>query len=203
MKRLIPILLASFCLAACHKGTTNGSSLSKESLSINADTIYEYDLPLLTNIHLVYGNTTLFYDSTTFYETNSAQIIPYNDTIIYFLANEFDPLSMETLHVIRCASKKDISETVIVGQLIKDIDQDGILEIVGKELSEVVYTDSDGTEYVTYNPVIVHKLGVNCLPDKSLTKELTTLKYGCFLGEQYVDTFLLVKTITYKGITIF
>ena len=201
MKRHVCILLACLCLTACKKTTVTDSALSLDSLYITADTIYEDEMPLLTNIRLMYGNTLVFYDSITFFETNNEQIIPCNDTVLYFLINEFDPVSMKSLHVIRVSNYK-VSKKDIYGQLIQDIDQDGILEIIGQELSEVACLDCDSAEYATYSPVLVHKLDEYCILDEALTKELTILKYGCYLGEQCIDTFLPTKPVIYNGITL-
>ena len=201
MKRFIPIFLACLCLTACKKTNATDSALSSDSLSLKLDTIYEGETPLLTNLSLSYGNMSIFDDSVTYYETNSGQVIRYNDTILYLFINEFDPISMKSLHVVRVSNYK-ASEKVIYGQLIKDIDQDGILEIIGQELSEVACLDCDSAEYATYSPVLVHKLDEYCILDEVLTKELTILKYGCYLGEQCIDTFLPTKPIIYNGITL-
>lgn len=201
MKHLIYIFLACLCMTACKKTTVTDSALSLDSLYITADTIYEDEMPLLTDIRLMYGNTLVFYDSITFFETNSEQIIPYTDTVLYFLINEFDPVSMKSLHVIRLSNYK-VSKKVIYGQLIQDIDQDGILEIIGQEMSEVACIKCDSAAYVTYSPILVQKLGTYCIFDEALSKELTTLEYGCYLGVQCIDTFIPAKPIIYNGITL-
>ena len=193
MKHFLYISLACLFLTACHNTTTTENILTSDSILVKADTMYEGGTPLLANIRILYGNTLVFNDSRAFYETNSEQVIPYKDSVLYVLIKEFDPISMKSLHVLRYAGKKEVSEMVILGEQIEDIDQDGIIEVIGQELSEAACIDCDSAAYVTYSPILVHKLGLYCVFDESLSKELTTLKYGCYLGEQHVDTFLLVN----------
>lgn len=198
MKRLLYIFLACLCLAACKKTTVTDSALSLDSLYITADTIYEDEMPLLTDIRLMYGNTLVFYDSITFFETNSEQIIPYSDTVLYFLINEFDPVSMKSLHVIRVSNYR-VSKKVVYGQIIKDIDGDSIFEIIGQELVEAACFHCDSSYY---SPILVYKLGLYCIYDEKLSEELTIQKYGCYLGKECFDTILSTEDFEYNGIEL-
>lgn len=198
MKRFLYIFLACLCLAACKKTTVTDSALSLDSLYITADTIYEDEMPLLTDIRLMYGNTLVFYDSITFFETNSEQIIPYSDTVLYFLINEFDPVSMKSLHVIRVSNYR-VSKKVVYGQIIKDIDGDSIFEIIGQELVEAACFHCDSSYY---SPILVYKLGLYCIYDEKLSEELTIQKYGCYLGKECFDTILSTEDFEYNGIEL-
>ena len=83
--------------------------------------------------------------------------------------------------------------------MIKDIDNDSILEIIGQEFVEAACFQCDSSFYC---PVHVYKLALYCTRDEVLSKELTTLEYGCYLGEKYKDTILPTKVINYNGNTL-
>ena len=117
----------------------------------------------------------------------------------YILINAFDPVTSKTLHVLRCDTAERVIENVVYGQIIKDIDGDSISEIIGHELVEAAcfYCDSS-----YYSPIHVYKLGLYCIYDDKLSKELTILKYGCYLGKECVDTILTTEDFDYNGITL-
>lgn len=205
------VVMLSFLSCSIKKTTAEGDSLSQPSeiitdnimsqLSIVADTIYEPGIenPLLINIKLYYKDSLIYHDSESLYECGSLQNIPYNDSVCYVLINEFDPISSKTLNVWRCSTKEKVLALVVDGQAIKDIDDDGVLEIIGQELAEAACIQCDSS---FYSPIHVYKLGIYCTEDNILSKELTILKYGCYLGDKYKDTILPIRTIYYNGDTL-
>jgi len=181
----------------CHYSDVKIQNIS-DYVSLDADTFYEegFDTPLITNVKLFYEDSLIFYDSISFYET-SLQNLSYKDTIAYILLRMFDPISAKNLVVLRYVENKDVSAMKIEGQLIKDIDNDGIVEIVGKEYSKAICLQCDSNYYV---PIIVHKLEEECSFNEELTKKITSLKYGTYLGNKSLDTILISKTINFHGI---
>lgn len=205
------VVMFSFLSCSIRKTTAEGDSLSQPSeiitdnimsrLSMVADTIYEpgIEIPLLININLYYKDSLIYHDSESLYECGSVQNIPYNDSISYILINEFNPISSKTLNVWRCSTKEKVLTLVVDGQVIKDIDDDGILEIIGQDIVEAACIQCDSS---FYSPIHVYKLGIYCTEDYNLSKELTILEYGCYLGDKYKDTILPIKTIYYNGDTL-
>lgn len=211
LKIIICVIIMSSFLSCSTKKTTEGDSLVQpletiednimQRISIVADTIYEPGIedPLLMNIKLYYKGSLIYQNSESLYECGGVQNIPYNDSVIYILVNEFDPISTKTLNVLRCSTSGHVSTMLVYCQVLKDIDGDSILEILGQELVEAACLHCDSS---FYSPIHVYKLGLYCTEDEVLSKELTTLKYGCYLGEECKDTILPIKTINYNGITL-
>lgn len=205
------IVMLFFLSCSTKKTTAEGDSLSLPSeiitdnitshLSMVADTIYEpdFDNPMLINIYLYYKDSLIYHDSESLYECGSVQNIPYNDSVSYVLLNQFDPISSKTLNVWRCSAKEKVLAMVVDGQMIKDIDDDGILEIIGQSIVDAACIQCDSS---FYSPIHVYKLGRYCTEDNILSKELTILEYGCYLGDKCKDTILPIKTIYYNGDTL-
>ena len=168
-------------------------------ISVIADTIYEPGIeePLLENIRLYYNESLIYRDTMHLYESGSVQRILYNDSVTYILINAFDPVTLKTLHVLRTSTTDSVLEKVLTGQMIMDIDGDNILEIIGQEIVEAACLHCDSSYY---SPIHVYKLGLYCTYDEKLSKELTTLKYGCYLGKECLDTILVTRNIEYNGI---
>lgn len=171
------------------------------SMHLVADTFYEdgFNTPLIENIRIYRDEKQIYQDTMTIFEGGSEKKILYNDTILYFLMKAFDPTTLKTLHVYKCSADDKVVATIVEGQMIKDIDGDGILEIIGQEFTETLDVDHN---CITYSPIMVYKMGEYFSWDEALTIELTTHKYGCYLGDKCMDTFLNSKTIEYNGITI-
>jgi len=204
---LLSLIIIIFISCTTRRATTTSENIDSAShdlvtrISFKFDTIHEegVELTLLENLRLFLDTFIIYKDTQSIYEEKKVKVIPYSDSIIYILLKAFDPTTLRTLNVLRCTDKGKVSTKVIEGKMIKDIDNDGVIEIIGQEYMETVSLDSDS---FTYSPIKVHKLGICCLRDKKLTKELTTLKYGCYLGDECVDTLLISKTIIYNGIII-
>lgn len=205
------VVMFSFLSCSIRKTTAEGDSLSQPSeiitdnimshISMVADTIYEPGIenPLLTNIKLYYKDSLIYQNLESLYECGSVQYIPYNDSVLYILINEFDPISAKTLNVLRYSASGKVIAMVVYCQMIKDIDNDSILEIIGQEFVEAACFQCDSS---FYSPIHVYKLGIYCTEDNILSKELTILKYGCYLGDKYKDTILPIRTIYYNGDTL-
>lgn len=211
LKIIICVVIMSSFLSCSIKKTTEGDSLVQSSgtivdnimshISMVADTIYEPGIenPLLTNIKLYYKDSLIYQNLESLYECGSVQYIPYNDSVLYILINEFDPISAKTLNVLRYSASGKVIAMVVYCQMIKDIDNDSILEIIGQEFVEAACFQCDSS---FYSPVLVYKLALYCTRDEVLSKELTTLEYGCYLGEKCKDTILPTKVINYNGNTL-
>ena len=205
------VVMFTFLNCSTKKTTAEGDPLSLPSeiitdnimshLSVVADTIYEPGIenPILINIKLYYKDSLIHHNSESLYECGSVQNIPYNDSVAYVLINEFDPISSKTLNVWRCSTKEKVLSQVVDGQVIKDIDDDGVLEIIGQEIVEAACIQCDSS---FYSPIHVYKLGIYCTEDNGLSEELTILKYGCYLGDKYKDTILPIKPIYYNSDTL-
>lgn len=211
LKIIICVVIMSSFLSCSIKKTTEEDSLVQSSgtivdnimshISMVADTIYEPGIenPLLTNIKLYYKDSLIYQNLESLYERGSVQYIPYNDSVLYILINEFDPISAKTLNVLRYSASGKVITMVVYCQMIKDIDNDSILEIIGQEFAEAACFQCDSS---FYSPVHVYKLALYCTRDEVLSKELTTLEYGCYLGEKCKDTILPTKVINYNGNTL-
>ena len=203
------VVIMSFLLSCSTKKTTTDSIQSSATItddkmacvSLIADSIYEPGIeePLLENIRLYYNKSLVYQDTALLYESGSVQKVPFKDSVLYILINVFDPVSSKTLTVLRCSTDGEVSAVVVEGQVIKDIDGDSILEIVGYELLEAVCLQCDSAYY---SPIHVYKLGSYCTIDETLSKELTTLEYGCYLGNEWKDTILPTNTIQYNDMAL-
>ena len=148
---------------------------------------------------MFYKDLLIYQNLESLYECGSVQYIPYNDSVLYILINEFDPISAKTLNVLRYSASGKVIAMVVYCQMIKDIDNDSILEIIGQEFVEAACFQCDSS---FYSPVHVYKLALYCTRDEVLSKELTTLEYGCYLGGKCKDTILPTKVINYNGNTL-
>lgn len=205
------VIMASFLSCSIKKTTTEGNSNALPSetitdnimshISVVADTIYEPGIKdsLLINVNLYYKDSLIYQNLESLYEYGSVQNIPYNDSVLYILINEFDPISAKTLNVLRCNDSGIVIARKAYCQMIKDIDDDSILEIIGQEFVDAACLHCDSS---FYSPIHVYKIGTYCTKDNILSKELTILKYGCYLGEDCKDTILPIKTIYYNGDTL-
>ena len=164
------------------------------------DTIYETGetSTQIVNLRIWYNNHIIFSDSDLVYETG-IQYVSYYDSVHYALFNFFDPISAKTLCVLRWTNKQNVILDKVIGQLICDIDNDGITEIIGQEYTDAVCIDCDSCYY---SPVYVWKLQEKCTINELLTKELTSLKFGCYLGLLSLDTILQCRPIKYNSIPI-
>ena len=176
------------------------SHSNSNPIHVVADTIHEIGetSPKFVNLQILYDNHIIFSDSNSVYE-DTIQYISYHDSVHYALFNLFDPISSKTLCVLKWTNTKNVILNRVVGQLICDIDSDGITEIVGQEYTDAICVDCDSCYY---SPICVWKLQEECLFDNSLTKELTSLKFGCFLGIEPIDTILTCTSLEYNSIPI-
>ena len=200
LKYFILLFIAIGCLGCLNQKSQQTKNMMS-CLSISCDTIYEpgYDHPLLKNLKILYNDSLVYQDNFTLFESGNEQKILFNDSIIYILIKDSDPITAKTLHVLRCTNKKVVSPIVTEGLMVRDIDDDCLIEIVGQEFLEAVCIQCD-SDY--YSPIHVYKLGIYCTYDENLSRELTTIKYGCYLGKECKDTILLANTIQYNNITL-
>ena len=131
------------------------------------DTIYEAGetSPQIVNLRILYNNHIIFSDSDLVYEAG-IQYVSYYDSVHYALFNFFDPISAKTLCVLRWTNIQNVILDKVTGQLICDIDNDGITEIIGQEYTDAVCTDCDSCYY---SPVYVWKLQEKCTINETLT----------------------------------
>lgn len=184
-----------------HRVTQNTESMDNCNLIYAiADTIYETGdtSPKIINLKILYNQYIIFSDSDLVYETG-IQYISYHDSIHYALFNFLDPISARTLCVLRWTSPKNVTLDRVIGTLICDIDDDDITEIIGQEYTDAVCINCDSCYY---SPIYVWKLQEICAIDEKLTQELTSLKFGCYLGLHTLDTVLQCCPVEYNSVSI-
>jgi len=165
--------------------------------SISADSIYETkEHLLLQNIRLLnaMGNV-LFEDSMYTYEATMPSVYRYGNDVVHVMLEVFNPLSARTLRVVTINKDNYTGAGIRIGQVIADIDNDGIIEMVGQELTEAPPCYPCDSDY--YQPFEVYKLAMTQVRDITMERTLTKQVYGCYL-ESPTDTLLPINNTFYN-----
>lgn len=158
-----------------------------------ADTLSEGDMKLWHNLEIVSpDDRILFQDTTHLFIPDSYIPIFVNDSprAEYILLKTFDPISNRDNLLLHHKDVNIVSEGFVLVDTIVDVDQDGIKEIIGRELIETPCADCDSCYY---NPYEVYKLAEQLTRDNELERKLTQLIYGTYLGDKQQYTILPCK----------
>ncbi len=144
------------CIVSDTCQQANVSNPNYTAIRIHVDTIMESeDYCYFCNLCVTgYDDRGIFQDTTK--SIDSLRHICYNDSIHYLLLYENDPVSYRNLWVISFVKNRWVHSDCILSNRILDLDNDGIFEVVGIEMTEAVCMDCDSCYYSPYE---VYRLG--------------------------------------------
>ena len=176
--------------------------VNHKDIHVVCDTLYEGFAPYLDNLKFYRNDHLLYIAPIDMYKTEDIEYLSYNDNVNYLLISKYSPIDNLTLLVVQFFSDSDTTySTELSKEIVCDIDNDGFLEIVGWGLAETICNDCDSCYY---NPIIAYQFDESCHLDTTLTRELNTICYGCYLGTNisYDTICLCAREVLYNGISI-
>ena len=155
----------------------NVSNPNYTAIRIHVDTIMESeDYCYFCNLCVTgYDDRGIFQDTTK--SIDSLRHICYNDSIHYLLLYENDPVSYRNLWVISFVKNRWVHSDCILSNRILDLDNDGIFEVVGIEMTEAVCMDCDSCYYSPYE---VYRLGETLERDTMWERVYNEACYGFY-----------------------
>ena len=175
--------------ALCLQDSYHGSNFL-----LFADTISEEGFSYLMNYTIVNKQGQIIYqDSDLVYTLDAVREIAYGEHILHLLIRVFDPISARDLQVLSFRNDFLINKVLLYGQCIIDMDNDGIIEIVGHEYTDAVCSCCDSCHYSPYE---VYKLESIPTIDRMLSRKMDILRYG-FHSDSigYGDTILICNQL--------
>ncbi len=165
------------CIVSDTCQQANVSNPNYTDIRIHVDTIMESeDYCYFCNLCVTgYDDRGIFQDTTK--SIDSLRHICYNDSIHYLLLYENNPISYRNLWVISFVKNRWVHSDCILGNRILDLDQDGIFEVVGIELTEAVCMDCDSCYYSPYE---VYRLGETLERDTMWERVYNEACYGFY-----------------------
>ena len=159
-----------------------------------ADTALEaYDNILIHNIDIISSDNRVLWSDTNYYyiEDNYRTNIPGmcktisstgSDPVDYIfiklLKNCFENYDTWLLHY----DGINITQSAwVCADTILDVNHDGVLDVVGRDLIEAVCMDCDS---FYYNPYMVYSLGKKLVENDTLEEQLAKLIYGSYIGNR-------------------
>ena len=185
--------------------TSNSHNFIDDSCKLNmfiprivVDTVLEEGNVLYSNIKIYNSDKLVYSDYGMYlYTSNEFNFIQINDTISYIILQIFDPISAKNSLVLFLTNYLTKNQFLVYGDTILDVDNDGILEIVGQEYSEAACLNCDSCYY---SPFTVYKFDNTFSYSDTLSKILTLQKYNVFLDKNIVnDTILECHEIDYNA----
>ena len=140
------------------------------------------------------GDDKIYKDSsTTLYNLKGTenQIISLKNSTnqFYILLETLDPPKEDKWVILEIKDNKVIANHKVIKQYLKDIDNDGYIEVGGFEISEAYCTDCDSAYY---NPAQIYKLADKLQFDQSASEIVTKEVYGVYLGNKQSNKILKV-----------
>ena len=165
------------CIVSDTCQQANVSNPNYTAIHIHVDTIMESeDYCYFCNLCVTgYDDRGIFQDTTK--SIDSLRHICYNDSIHYLLLYENDPVSYRNLWVISFVKNRWVHSDCILSNRILDLDNDGIFEVVGIELTEAVCMDCDSCYYSPYE---VYRLGETLERDTMWERVYNEACYGFY-----------------------
>jgi len=150
----------------------------------------------------VYIGKTMLYQDTSLgvfkIDSSNVKIISINNVKYSFiLLTVFDPVGGDEWLVLQVKNNHLTKTGTVRKKILKDIDNDGFLEIGGRELSEAPCFRCDSSYYVPYQ---IFKLNETFDFDSINSEKLTMMLYDTFLGFEYNDTILHFSMERYNSV---
>ncbi len=198
------LFIIALVLVSCGGRQKTNSHQEKEFMTfqlpgthyvVSADTLSEGDMKLLCNLEIISPDDKIILQDTTHLFIPGGYIpIFVNDSprADYILLKTFDPINNRNNLLLHNTGVNIVSEGFVIVDTIVDIDQDGIMEIIGREFTEAPCIDCDSCYY---NPYEVYKLGEQLTRETELERKLTQLIYGTYLGDKQLNTILPCKQL--------
>ncbi len=163
------------CIVSDTCQQANVSNPNYTDIRIHVDTIMETNCYFCNLCVTGYDDRVIFVDTTKWID--SLEHICYNDSIHYLLFYESDPISYRNLWVISFVKNRWVHSDCILSNRILDLDNDGIFEVVGIEMTEAVCMDCDSCYYSPYE---VYRLGETLERDTMWERVYNEACYGFY-----------------------